>query len=206
MLGHRPLNAEDYLTILKRRWWIIAIPALLLPVAAVVATLYIPAQYVSQSSVQIGQQKVSNDLVKSIVTEDISSRLASINQQIESRSSILPIVEKFNLYSDQKLTMDDRIALARKNIDIQALGTGFAHANGIPGFSIAFTASDAHTAQLVCAEITSMFISANLQNQTDATAGSTDFIKEQLNNANTTLNDQNAKLAEFERKYFGMRP
>jgi polysaccharide chain length determinant protein (PEP-CTERM system associated) len=206
MLGHRPLNAEDYLTILKRRWWIVAIPAFVLPVLAVVATLYIPAQYVSQSSVQIGQQKVSNDLVKSIVTEDISSRLASINQQIESRSSILPIVEKFNLYSDQKLTMDDRIALARKNIDIQALGTGFAHANGIPGFTIAFTASDAHTAQLVCAEITSLFISANLQNQTDATAGSTDFITEQLNNAKTTLDDQDAKLAEFERKYFGMRP
>jgi polysaccharide chain length determinant protein (PEP-CTERM system associated) len=206
MLGHRPLNAEDYFTILKRRWWIIGFPAIVLPVLAVAATLYIPAKYVSQSSVQIGQQKVSNDLVKSVITEDINSRLASINQQIESRSKILPIVEKFNLYSDQKLTMDDRIALARKNIDIQALGTGFARSNGVPGFTIAFTASDAHTAQLVCAEITSLFITANLQNQTDATAGSTDFIKEQLNNAKTTLDDQDAKMAEFERKYFGMRP
>jgi polysaccharide chain length determinant protein (PEP-CTERM system associated) len=206
MLGHRPLNAEDYLTILKRRWWIIAIPTLVLPVIAVAATLYIPAQYVSQSSVQIGQQKVSNDLVKSIVTEDISSRLATIIQQIKSRSRILPIVEKFNLYSDQKLTMDDRIALASNNIDIQPLGTGFAHTNGVPGFSIAFSANDAHTAQMVCAEITSMFISANLQNQTDATAGSTDFITEQLKIAATTLDDQNAKMAEFERKYFGMRP
>jgi len=78
MLGHRPLNVEDYLFILKRHWWVIAIPTVVLPIVAVVATLYIPAQYVSQSSVQIGQQKVSNDLVKSIVTEDISSRLASI--------------------------------------------------------------------------------------------------------------------------------
>jgi uncharacterized protein involved in exopolysaccharide biosynthesis len=51
-----------------------------------------------------------------------------------------------------------------------------------------------------------MFISANLQNQTDATAGSTDFIKEQLNNAKTTRDDQDAKMAEFERKYLGMRP
>ncbi len=206
MLGHRPLNAEDYFTIVKRRWWIIGIPTIILPVIAVAATLYIPAQYVSQSSVQIGQQKVSNDLVKSIVTEDINSRLATINQQIASRSSILPIVEKFNLYADQRLTTDDRIALARKNIDIQALATGFARSNGIPGFTIAFTASDAHTAQQVCAEITSLFITANLNNQTDAIGGSTDFIKEQLNNAKTTLDDQDAKMAEFQRKYFGMRP
>jgi len=206
MLGHRPLNAEDYVAILKRRWWIVIIPAMVMPVVAVVATLYIPAKYVSQSSVQIGQQKVSNDLVKQVVTEDINSRLASIDQQIESRSSILPIVEKFNLYADQKLTTDDRIALARKNIDIEALGTGFARANGVAGFTIAFTASDAHTAQLVCAEITSLFISANLHAQQDAEGDTTDFLKEQLNNAKHTLDDQDAKKAEFERKYFGMRP
>ena len=206
MLGHRPLNAEDYFIILKRRWWIVAIPAFLLTVLAVAATLYIPAQYVSQSSVQIGQQKVSSDLVKQVITEDINSRLATINQQIESRSSILPIIEKFNLYSDQKLTMDDRIALARKNIDIQALGTGFAHTSGVPGFTIAFTASDAHTAQQVCQEITSLFITANLHAQQDAQGDTTDFLREQLQNDKTTRDDQDAKMADFERKYFGMRP
>jgi polysaccharide chain length determinant protein (PEP-CTERM system associated) len=206
MLGHRPLNADDYFTILKRRWWIIGIPAIVMPVVAVVATLYIPAQYVSQASVQIGQQTISSDLVKQVLTEDINSRLATITQQIESRSSILTIVEKFNLYADQKLTTDDRIVLARKNIDIQALSTGFAHSNGIPGFTIAFTASDAHTAQLVCAEITSLFITASQHAQQDRQVDTTDFLKEQLNNAKTTLNDEEAKKAEFERKYFGMRP
>ena len=206
MLGHRALNVEDYLAILKRRWWLIAIPTFILPVLAVVATLYIPPQYVSQAGIQIDQQKISNDLVKSVVSEDINSRLASIDQQIESRSSIQPIVEKFNLYADQRFTMDDRIVLARKNIEIQAMPTGFAHSNGVPGFTIAFTASDAHTAQQVCAEITSLFISANLRSQQDFSGGTTDFLKEQLNNAKRTLDDQDAKKADFERKYFGMRP
>jgi uncharacterized protein involved in exopolysaccharide biosynthesis len=102
--------------------------------------------------------------------------------------------------------MDDRILLARKNIEIQAMPTGFAHSNGVPGFTIAFTANDAHTAQLVCAEITSLFIAANLRTQQDFTGGTTDFLKEQLNNATHTLDDQEAKKADFERKYFGMRP
>jgi polysaccharide chain length determinant protein (PEP-CTERM system associated) len=206
MLGHRPLNAEDYFTILKRRWWIVSIPSFVLPILAIAATFYIPPQYLSQSGIQIGQQKVSNDLVKPVVSEDINSRLASINQQIESRSSIQPIIEKFGLYADQHLSMDDRIVLARKNIDIQAMPTGFAHSNGVPGFTISFTASDAHTAQQVCAEITSLFIAANLRSQTDAAGGTTDFLKEQLDNAKHTLDDQDAKLADFQRKYFGMRP
>ena len=29
MLGHRTLTLQDYSTILKRRWWIIAIPAII---------------------------------------------------------------------------------------------------------------------------------------------------------------------------------
>jgi len=206
MLGHRPLTADDYLTILKRCWWIVGIPTMVCPVLAVVATMYIPAQYVSQAGIQIGQQKVSNSLVAAVVSEDINSRLASINQQINSRSSIQPIIEKFGLYSDQRLTMDDRIALARKNIDIQAMATGFARSNGVPGFTIAFTANDARTAQLVCSEITSLFISANMHAQSDEIVGTTDFFKEQLNNAKHTLDDQGNKLADFKRKYFGMLP
>jgi len=206
MLGHRALNMEDYLVIVKRRWWIVVIPAVLFFVLGVVATLYIPARYVSQSSVQIDQQKVSNELVRPVVTEDLSSRLASIEQQIESRSSILPIVEKFNLYSTQHLSMDDRIDRARDNIEIAALSAGFAHSSGVPGFTISFTANDPHTAQMVCAEITSLFIAANLRTQSDATGGTTDFLKDQLDNAKHTLDDQDAKKADFERKYFGMRP
>jgi polysaccharide chain length determinant protein (PEP-CTERM system associated) len=206
MLGHRALNVEDYLTILKRRWWIVVIPSVLFFFLAVAATFYIPAQFVSQSSIQIDQQKVSNDLVKPVVTEDLSSRLTSIEQQIESRSSILPIVEKFNLYSTQHLSIDDRIDRARNNIDIQALSAGFARSSGVSGFTISFTANDPHTAQLVCAEITSLFISANLRTQSDATGGTTDFLQEELDNAKHTLDDQDAKLADFKRKYFGMLP
>jgi len=206
MLGHRALNMEDYLVIVKRRWWIVVIPAVLFFILGVVATLYIPARYVSQSSVQIDQQKVSNELVRPVVTEDLSSRLASIEQQIESRSSILPIVEKFNLYSTQHLSMDDRIDRARDNIDIEALSAGFAHSSGVPGFTIAFTANDPHTAQSVCAEITSLFIAANLRTQSDATGGATDFVKQELDSAKHTLDDQDAKLADFKRKYFGMLP
>ena len=32
MLGHRSLNLDDYLSILKRRGWIVLIPLLILPI------------------------------------------------------------------------------------------------------------------------------------------------------------------------------
>jgi polysaccharide chain length determinant protein (PEP-CTERM system associated) len=206
MLGHRPLNADDYLAILKHRWWLFALPAILLSAAGIAATLYISPQYVSRTSVLIDQQKVPDELVKPVVSEDINSRLASMNEQILSRSSIQPMVEKYGLYATQHLSMDDRVDLARKNIDIKALPTGFARANGAPGFEISFTANDAHTAQMVCAEITSLFTAANLRSREAAAEGTTDFLKEQLNNAKAVLDDQDAKLAAFQQHNFGTLP
>jgi len=206
MLGHRALNVEDYMAILKRRWWLIAIPTFILPVLAVVATFYIPPQYVSQTLVLIDQQKVPENFVPSVVTEDINSRLASMKEQILSRSSIQPIIEKFNLYDDQHLSMDDRITLARKSIDIQPITSEISRSNGLPGFKIFFTARDAHTAQEVCAEITTLFTGANLRSRSEAAEGTTDFLKEQLDSAKRTLDDQDAKLAAFQREHFGMLP
>ena len=56
----------------------------------------------SQTLVLIEQQKVPEDYVKPVVTEDLGARLASMREQILSRSRIQPIIEKFNLYAGQK--------------------------------------------------------------------------------------------------------
>jgi uncharacterized protein involved in exopolysaccharide biosynthesis len=206
MLGHRALTAEDYLAILKRRWWIIAAPALIFPILAISATFFIPPKYVSQTLVLIDQQKVPDDFVRSVVTEDLDSRLASMREQILSRSQLQPIIEKYNLYSSQHLTMDDRIDLARKSIDIKPIQSSIARSNGLPGFTIYFTASDPHTAQQVCAEITSLFTTANLHTREDAARNTTEFLQSQLDEAQRNLNDQDAKLAAFQRQNYGRLP
>src|ERR1035437_18482 len=206
MLGHRELKAEDYLTILKRRWWIIALPMMLLPIVAIGLTYILPAQYVSQTLILIDQPKVPNDVVKSVVTESVDSRLAYMTEQIMSRSTVQPIVEKYNLYATQHLSIDARVDLARKNIQIQPVHSEIIGSNGLPGFRIVFTANDPHTAQQVCTDITSLFTGNNLRSREQAAQGTTDFLKEQLDGAKRNLDDQDAKLAAFQSMHSGMLP
>ena len=142
MLGHRTLSFQDYTAMLKRRWSIILIPMIVVPIVAIAATFFIPPEYDSQSLVLIEQQKVSTDIVRSAVTEDLSNRLASMREQIVSRSSLQPVVEKYNLYASQHMNMDDRIDKTRKDIGIEAIPSTFARANGLPGFKVTFKASD----------------------------------------------------------------
>jgi polysaccharide chain length determinant protein (PEP-CTERM system associated) len=205
MLGHRTLTVEDYITILKRRWWILAIPAIIFPIVGLGITFFVTPQYTSQTLVIINQQKVPSDFVKPVVSEDLNSRLASMREQIMSRASLEPIIRKYNLYDASRADMDARIAMARKNIEIQPIQSVIS-SSGLPGFKIFFTASDPQTAQQVCQEITSLFTDANVKIRSDTARQTTTFMKEQLDQQKANLDEQDAKLAAFKRQYAGMLP
>jgi polysaccharide chain length determinant protein (PEP-CTERM system associated) len=206
MLGHRALTVQDYLTILKRRWWIIALPAILFPIIGFGISFLVQPQYVSQTLVLVEQQKVPESYVKSVVTEDLNGRLASMKEQILSRSRLQPIIERFNLFAGGKLTMDDRIELTRRNIGITPIQSEIARTNGLPGFYISFKANDARTAQLVCGEIQSLFVNENVNDRAANAQGTTDFLKGQLDDAKAKLDEQDARLAKFQQTYMGKLP
>ena len=203
MLGHRDLTMEDYAGILKRRFWLILICSIAVLAIAIVISRIIPPQYESQTLVLIEQQKVPEDYVKPVVDENLGARLASMKEQILSRSRIEPIIERFNLYAGSQTTLDDRIAMTQKAIGIKPIPST---SGGMPGFFITFKAQDAHTAQQVCGEITSLFVSENLSAREQSAEGTTDFLKQQLEDSKRNLDEQDAKLAAFEQKNIGKLP
>src|ERR1035437_4742822 len=76
----------------------------------------------------------------------------------------------------------------------------------MPGFFITFKAQDARIAQQVCGEITSLFVSENLNAREQSAEGTTDFLKQQLEESKRNLDEQDAKMAAFESKYLGRLP
>jgi len=207
MLGHREMTMEDYVGILKRRFWLILVSSTLLLGVGIGLSYFLTPQYISQTLVLIEQQKVPEEYVKPVVTEDLGARLASMKEQILSRSRLEPIITKFNLYAGGSNTMDNRVDQARKDIGIAPIRSDQSRmTGGMPGFFISFKAQDARTAQQVCGEITSLFVSENLNAREQSAEGTTDFLKQQLADSKRDLDDQEAKLATFQQKYFGSLP
>jgi polysaccharide chain length determinant protein (PEP-CTERM system associated) len=226
MLGHRQLEMNDYIEILRRRWWIILIPTVALCMASYLGSLLLMDQYTSTTLVLVEGQKVPDSYVKSIVTEDIGQRLGTMQEQILSRTRLEPIIEKFDLYSTDnsemrhilkrlglskydrgQVPMEGRVDSFRSAISVtpvQSLVTS--RNNELPGFTISFSAGDPRLAQRVCSEITSMFIEENLRQREQSAVGTTDFLKGQLDDAKKRLDEQDARLADFKRKYMGSLP
>lgn len=203
MLGHRDLTVQDYAGILKRRIWLILGSAFALLGLGIGLSFVIPPQFESQTLVIVQQQKVPEDYVKPAVNEDLNARLASMKEQILSRSRLEPIIERYGLFAGAKNTLDDRVELTRKAIAIKTIASG---TNRVPGFSITYKAQSARIAQQVCADITSLFVSENLNAREQSAEGTTAFLSQQLADAKRGLDDQDAKLAAFQRKYIGRLP
>ena len=58
----------------------------------------------------------------------------------------------------------------------------------------------------MCREITSLFVSENLQAREQSAEGTTAFLKGQLEQAKANLDQQDQKLAEFQKQYMGTLP
>ena len=97
------------------------------------------------------------------VTDNLQDRLQSITQQILSRTRLLMIINKLNLYAgtDAIKNQDDKIERMRKDISIDLVRD--TRNNEITSFRVSFSSHDPVLAQKVTNELTQLFINENLK-------------------------------------------
>src|SRR5947209_1490626 len=115
MLGHRELVFNDYTDILKRRRWTLLLPILIIPALAFAIMEMVPQKFTSTTLVIVEQKQVPDDYVQPVLSSDIGSRLASMKEQVMSRSRLQPIIERYGLYPSTS-AMSEKLAEMRKAI------------------------------------------------------------------------------------------
>jgi protein tyrosine kinase modulator len=208
-MTRRELTPADYLAILKRRWVLITLLTLIGGPLGYAVTRVLPARYTSQTLVLVQPPTVSEKFVEPVDTTGISERLASMQQQILSRTRLEPVIRRFGIFGSDidHVSMDELVGRLQKAIDVSPVEPMLgARATNLPGFTIKVTLGDPRSAQQVCSAVTSLFIEENLSVVAKDSQVTTSFLAEQLADAKKKLNDQDAKLAAFQRQYMGSLP
>jgi protein tyrosine kinase modulator len=209
MVRDSQMTFADVKRILKRWWWILPITTIFFGGLGTLAAMVLPKRYMSQTMVLVESPTVSAKLVEPVITEDLSRRLSSMQQQILSNSRLQPVIEKFGLYANDrgKAHMEDLVDRLRSAVKVTPLEPMAGTQNRqIPGFYINVTFHNGQLAQQICTEITSMFLEQNARDRQTQTKDTSTFIQESLDEAKKKLDDEDAKLAEFKRKNLGMLP
>src|SRR5579863_1014283 len=208
-MTQRELTPQDYVAILRRRWILITVLALVGGPLAYGISRFLPNEYTSTTMVLVEQPSVPADFVKPVDTSDIFQRLSSMGQQILSRTNLTPLVGQNGLYSQDvnRVPMEDLVARLQKAIKVAPLPPmAQTQARNMPGFSVSVTMDNPQIAQHVCQEVTSMFIEENVRTRQQHSEDTTSFLAQQLGEAKTKLDEQDAKLATFQSRYMGSLP
>jgi len=207
MFGHRELTLDDYLAMLRRRLLIVLIPTVLAPIVTYVATLKLPSLYTSRAKVLVEQPEVPPDYVRSVVTQRLDQRLATMKEQALSRSRLQPIIEHAGLYKDlRSKAPEELVAKMRSDTAVDLLTTEYNGRTEISGFTVSFTASAPRLAQQVCAELTSLFLEENLHERERTAQATNEFLDRQVQEAKRKLDEQDSVLAQFKSRYLGQLP
>ena len=209
MVRNGEITPDDAKRVLRRFWWILPITVVSCGTIAMLLAMVMPKKYTSQTLILVQQPTVPSDIVRSVVTEDLNHRLASMQEQILSRTRLEPIVEKFGLYPELrgKVHTEDLVERLRTSIEVKPLASMPGTQNqSLPGFYVAVTFNNAQLGQQICTEITSMFMEQNAHALEQQAARTTSFLSQQLDEAKAKLDAQDARLAQFKRQYLGSLP
>lgn len=207
-MAQRQLDLTDYIQIIRRRWLLIIAPAAVAGVLGYAVAGKLPKLYKSQTTVLVQQPTVPGDYVRPVVSQDVNQRLATMQQQILSRSRLEPIIQQFGLYRNETNpeTTEALVERLRSTISISPVQAMAGTGGGLPGFTVSVTFGDPRVAQQICTAVTSMFMEKNLQMRTQQAEDTTQFLGKQLEDSKANLDDQDAKLAAFKRRYLGSLP
>lgn len=209
MIRNGEISMSEVKRVLRKFWGILPLTVIGGVSLALGATVFIPKRFTSRTLVLVDQPTVSPDLVKPVVSEATNQRLASMQEQILSRSRLQPIIEKFGLYPSERGTvhMEDLVARLRAAIEVTPLEPMQGTQNRqLPGFHVNVTFDNPQVAQRICSEITTMFMEQNSNNINQQGTQTTEFFAQHVEEAKRKLDDQDAKLAEFKKKYMGSLP
>jgi polysaccharide chain length determinant protein (PEP-CTERM system associated) len=206
------LDIEDYIDILRRhKAWILGPVFAALVVSVVVAFLW-PDTYVSVAVIRVVPPQVPENLVAANTIGDLQGRITSLAQLILNRATLLNIINTKGLYKKElsRKPSDDVIEDMRAHdIKVVPLQLTLQQQSGgprYPAFEIQFSYNNRFTAQQVVQDLVARFLEENIREVSEQTVSTTQFLRDQWDQAKKKLDAIEQQLSVFRTKNMGHLP
>ena len=194
----RQRKPGEYARILWRRKWLIAIPSVVIALAVAWVVWKLPNVYESTTLLTVRPPSISPSIVPQLSGDDLSHRINSIGQEVVSRSSLEPLIQKYNLYALERRRgepMDTLIERMRmKDIEVKINTSRDDVTNG---FYLSFRGPDPKTTQAVTAELASKYTKAQTQASTNDATATREFFERRLEDAKRELDSIDQRRLQF---------
>lgn len=202
----RQRTPGEYLKIIRRRKWMIILPVIAVTAAVSWVVYRLPDLYESTTLIVVTPSTLPTTVVPTITEDSLTRQLTSIAQVVTSRSSLEPLVDKYNLYGAERgrgEAMESIIAQLRKDIKVEVNTSRNDITNG---FNITFRGRDPRITQAVTQELASKYINEQTTNTVNSTTSARDFINQQVKQAKDELDEIDKRRLAFMQSNLGNLP
>lgn len=205
----RTFDFEDYIGILRRNVrWVLA-PAFFGLVASTMVAYLIEDTYVSVARIRIVPQQVPESLVETTNSQTLADHINGMAETIKSRATLTSLITTYGLYKKElkREPMDDVLSVMGPAIRISpTAAVTNVTAHNLPAIQVSFAYRERYTAQKVCQDIVSRFMSENVSDRMNNIVATDQFLKDEFDRAKRDLDNDDKKLADFRTKYAGKLP
>jgi polysaccharide chain length determinant protein (PEP-CTERM system associated) len=183
----RQRKPGEYARMALKRKWMIILPTLAIGLAIGYVVFRLPDLYESSTLIVVKSSTLPSSVVPMITEETLTRELASISQVVTSRSSLQPLVEKYDLYKEERQrgeAMEVIIEQMRKGIKVEVNTSRNEIANG---FNITYRGRDPKSTQAVAGELASKYVDEQTRGTATAGTSAKQFIEDQVRIAKEEL-------------------
>ncbi|MDD3029295.1 MAG: hypothetical protein PHS57_03320 [Alphaproteobacteria bacterium] len=215
------ISLTDCLAIL-RRWkrLFLATAGVLLAVSLSFALTW--SNYRSTATLQIEQPEIdssattASDIPPLAQAEILADkRVGALRQKILSTASLADIITKLDLYAAERKkkplaavaeAMRDKIKISPVSGSWASPSAANRSSLGPIAFTLSFSANDPHVAQRVTNELASRFLDQDLKERQATAQETSAFLSTQIKTLDTSLSEQEKKIAAFQNSHGVARP
>src|SRR5258708_35243165 len=99
----RPRKLGEYVRILRKREWLILLPAIVIGLAIGYVVFRLPDMYESVTLIVVKPSTLPNSVVPTITEETLTRELTSLSQVVTSRGSLQPLMKQHDVHNDERL-------------------------------------------------------------------------------------------------------
>lgn len=201
---NKEITLNYLLQIVRRHKLAVIIPATLITAAAAVFAMTLPSIYLSDTVILVEpQQAIQTMAGKPYLGASIErDSLATLSQQILSRSNLEQIINKYDLYNP--LPIEQRVRNLREDIQLDVVRPD--QTGNVSGFKISYQYKEPRTTAEVTTLLADLFIKDNASSRSQILSERLRFLEEQTTQAKAKLDDQSQHLQLLKQKNFDRLP
>lgn len=202
----RQRTPGEYARIAWKRKWLIILPAIAIATSVAWVVWQLPDLYESSTLIVVKPSTLPNTVVPTITEDSLTRQINSIAQVVTSRSSLEPLIEKYDLYKAERQRgepMELLIDYMRASIKVEVNTSRNDITNG---FNITYRGRNAKTTQAVTAELASKYIDEQTRNTINSTSSAKQFIDQQVNQTKEELDAVDRQRLDFMQQNVGNLP